>query len=62
MKIMQSVEGLTGDHHLVLKLTGYEIRIRSPRHHAKLSSLTGMVILLLDLENAFNLVDRALLL
>ena len=61
-KIMKSVEGLTGDHYLVMKIIGYEIRIRSARHQAKLSSLTGMVFLLHDFENAFNRLDRAMLL
>ena len=60
VKIIQGVEGLTEDH--VLRITGYGIRIRSARLQAKLSSLTGIVILLLDLENAFNLLDRPLLL
>jgi len=45
-----------------LKNTGYEIRIRSARYLAKLSCLTGMVILLLELQNAFIRVDRAFLL
>ena len=56
------VEGLKEAHQLYLKKTGYEITIHSTRHLAKLSRITGMVILLIDFENAFNRVDRALLL
>ena len=62
VKIMQGVEGSTEDHHLVMRITGYGIRIRSARHQAKLNSLAGMVILFLDFENALDLDDRALLL
>ena len=61
-KIRRRVEGLTEDHQLGLKKTGYEIGVHSARHLAKLSPLCGKVILLLDFENAFNRVDRALLL
>ena len=61
-KIRTRVEGLTEDHQLGLKKAGYEIGIHSARHIAKKSILSGLVILLLDFENAFNRVDRALLL
>ena len=61
-KIRRCVEGLTEDHQLGLKKTGYEIGIHSARHLAKQSRVTGCVILLIDFENAFNRVDRALLL
>ena len=61
-KIRNRVEGLTTDHQLGLKKTGYEIGVHSARHLAKLSRSKLMVILLLDFENAFNRVDRALLL
>ena len=53
---------VTADHQLGLKKTGYEIGIHSARHLAKMSRLSGLVILLIDFENAFNKVDRALLL
>ena len=53
---------MTRDHQLGLKKTGYEIGIHSARHLGKRSRSSGNVILLLDFENAFNLVDRALLL
>ena len=53
---------MTKDHQLWLKKTRYEIGIHSARHIAKKSLLSGMVILLLDFENAFNRVGRALLL
>ena len=56
------VEGLTKDHQLGLQKSGYEIGIHSARHIAKKGRLSGLVILLLDFENAFNRVDRALLL
>ena len=55
-KIRKRVEGLTNDHQLWLKKTRYEIGIHSARHIAKKSLLSGMVILLLDFENAFNRV------
>ena len=61
-KIRRRVEGLTEDHQLGLKKTGYEIGVHSARHLAKLSRALGKVILLLDFENAFNQTDRALLL
>ena len=61
-KIRKRVEKLTQDHQLGLKRTGYEIGIHAARHLAKRSRLSGKVILLLDFENAFNRVDRALLL
>ena len=61
-KIRHRVEGLTSDHQLGLKKTGYEIGVHSARHLAKMSRALGKVILLLDFENAFNRVDRALLL
>ena len=61
-KIRKRVEGLTCDHQLGLKQAGYEIGIHSARHLAKQCRLSGWVILLLDFENAFNLVDRSLLL
>ena len=60
-KIRRRVEGLTEDHQLGHKKTGYEIGVHSARHLAKMSRLSGIVILLLDFENAFNRVDRALL-
>ena len=61
-KIRGRVEGLTSDHQLGLKRTGYEIGIHSARYLAKTSRFSNMVILLLDFENAFNRADRALLL
>ena len=61
-KIRKRVEGLTRDHQLGLKKAGYEIGIHYARHMAKKSGLSEWVILLLDFENAFNRVDRALLL
>ena len=61
-KTRKRVEGLTEDHQLGLKKTGYEIGIHSARHLAERSRISGMVILLLDFENAYNLVDRGLLL
>ena len=61
-KIRRRVEGLTDDHQLGLKQTGYEIGVHSARHLAKKCRLSGYVMLLLDFENAFNRVDRALLL
>ena len=61
-KIRRRVEGLTEEHQLGLKKTGYEIGVHSARHLAKESRITGWVILLIDFENAFNFVDRALLL
>ena len=60
-KIRRRVEGLTENHQLGLKKTGYEIGVHSERHLAKESRITGWVILLIDFENAFNRVDRALL-
>ena len=61
-KIRRRVEGLTEDHQLGLKRTGYEIGIHSARYLAKRCQLSGLVILLIDFENAFNRVDRNLLL
>ena len=61
-KIRRRVEGLTESHKLGLEKTGYEIGVHSARHLAKLSRQTGLVLLILDFENAFNRVDRALLL
>ena len=61
-KIRRRVEGLTEDHQLGLKRTGYEIGVHSARHLARRSRLSGKVILLLDFENAYNNSDRALLL
>ena len=51
------VEGLTEDHQLGLKKTGYEIGVHSAGHLAKMSRSVGRVILLVDFENAFNRVD-----
>ena len=56
------MKGLTEDHQLGLKRTGYEIAKHSARHLAKVSRSFGKVILLLDFENAYNRTDRALLL
>ena len=53
---------MTRDHQLGLKRAGYEIGIHSARHLAKQCRLNGKVILLLDFENAYNLVDRSLML
>ena len=61
-KIRRRVEGLTQDHQLGSKKTGYEIGLHSVRPLAKPSRSWGKVSLLLDFENAFNRVDRALLL
>ena len=41
---------------------GYEIGIHSMREHAKRAAKTGEVVLLLDFQNAFNSVDRNLML
>ena len=56
------VQGLTEDNQLGLRRTGHEIGVHSERHLAKLSRSLEKVILLLDFENAFHRVDRALLL
>ena len=56
------VQGLTEDNQLGLRRTGHEIGVHSARHLAKLSRSLEKVILLLDFENAFHRVDRALLL
>ena len=61
-KIRRRVEGLTEDHQLGLKRTGYEIAIHSARYIVKGSRSSGNVIMLLDFENAYNETDRALLL
>ena len=53
-KIRKRVEGLTEDHQLGLRKTGYEIGIHSARHLAKKSRLSGKVIFLLDFETAFD--------
>ena len=50
------------DHQLGLKKAGYEIGIHAARHLSKRSRLSGKVILLIYFENAFNQVDRKLLL
>ena len=60
-KIRRRVEGLTEDHQLGLKKTGYEIGVHSARHLAK-NCYPSNVILILDFENAYNETDRALLL
>ena len=44
-KIRRRVEGLTEDHQLGLKKTGYEIGIHSARHLVRDSRITGWVIL-----------------
>ena len=61
-KIRGRVEGLTEDHQLGLKKTGYEIGVHSARHLARKCRSSGNVIMLLDFENAYNNTDRALLL
>ena len=61
-KIRGRVEGLTEDHQLGLKRTGYEIAVHFARHLARRSLSSGNVILLLDFENAYNNTDIALLL
>ena len=61
-KIRRRVEGLVEDHQVGLKKAGYEIGIHAARHLSKRSRLSGKVILLIDFENAFNQVDRKLLL
>ena len=61
-KIRRRVEGLTEDHQLGLKKTGYEIGIHSARHLAKESRDSGRAILLLDFANAYNETERALML
>ena len=53
---------MTRDHQHGLKKPGYEICIHYARYIAKKIVQSGLVILLLDLENTFNRVDRALLL
>ena len=58
-KTLQSLKWLTEDHHLVMQITGYEIRIRPAQHQAKLSSLTGMVIMFHDFEMPLiELIER----
>ena len=49
-KIRKRVEGLTKDHQVGLKKTGYEIGVHSARYLSMRSRSSGKVILLLDLR------------
>ena len=60
--LTNQIHDLVSDHQLGVKKGGYEIGAHTMREHAKRAANTGEVILLLDFRNAFNSVDRNLML
>ena len=61
-KLRALLESITKDHQLGIKKGGYEIGVHAARALANECKSSGEALLKLDFENAFNRVDRALLL